>query len=205
MNKYVRTGTDISEAVRIISEGRVVAFPTGTSYGLAADALQGNALQRLRNLKNRPDEKTFTVFLRRELLDEYFVLQPDEAAFVDKHSNQPLTVLLKPRPALEHLAQDGLVGLRIIDHPLMAQLAQAVSRPLTATSANKSGQAACYDPADIARVFPGKIDDTTYDLSLGYIVDGGKLPPAQPSKIVKLEGGEVVTVRAGGADAFQLS
>ncbi|MEX0649991.1 MAG: L-threonylcarbamoyladenylate synthase [Candidatus Andersenbacteria bacterium] len=199
--------TDLQEAVRIITAGRIVAFPTGTSYGLAVDALQGHALQRLRNLKHRPDEKSFTVFARPELVDTFFRLNKEEQAFLQKYAGQPFTVLLQPAKALEHLTQEGRVGLRLIDHPLMQQLAEAVQVPLTATSANISGRQPCADVVCIQDQFPYLLDPndvaikragpTTYDLSLGCILDGGTLPVGQQSTIVRYAKGNWQTIRQG--------
>ncbi len=200
-------GQDIAEAAEIIREGRVVGVPTGTAYGLATDALQGNALQRVRNLKKRPAEKTFTVFLQKKLWDRYFNITSEEEAFLERYQNQALTLLLKPKDALVHLAQEGHVGLRVIDHPFMQQLAEAVGVPLTATSANISDAPPCYDPPGVQRTFPWLLDSsdpalqqagaTTYDLSLGYILDGGKLASNKISTIVRLENGTPYIVREG--------
>lgn len=210
---YAKIITDIPVAVGVIKEGRVVAFPTGTSYGLAADALQGHALQRVRNLKLRPDEKTFTVFMQEKLLSDFFAPTPAEEAFLAKYKNQPLTLLLQPKEPLKHLAQDGHVGLRVIDHPLMRKLAEAVDVPLTATSANRSGQDPCYDTTCVIQKFPGLLDaeilrhlepedpagtvGTTYDLSLGCILNGGTLPSGRISTIVKLAGDKPIIIRPG--------
>lgn len=198
---------DIAVAAAAIAEGRVVAFPTGTSYGLAVDALQGHALQRLRTLKKRPDEKTFTVFMRRDLWQKFLVLTAAEQSLLEKYANQALTLLVEPKPGLAHLAQDGLIGLRVIDHPLMAALAQAASVPLTATSANVSGGEPCYSPAAIDALFPGILDPTdpaiapagptTYDLSLAAILDGGTLPVRKPTTIARLSDGQFNVIRQG--------
>lgn len=200
-------GRDMAKAVEIIQEGRVVGVPTGTSYGLAADALQGNALQRVRNLKKRPAEKTFTVFLQKKLWRGYFTLSDEEEALLARYEGEALTLLLKPKEALEHLAQEGRVGLRMIDHSLMQKLAEAVEVPLTATSANVSDMPPCYDPPCLQQTFPWVLDAsdpalrragaTTYDLSLGYILDGGKLTSGTMSTIVRLKKGKPHIVRAG--------
>jgi L-threonylcarbamoyladenylate synthase len=203
---------DSGRAAEIISQGRVVAFPTGTSYGLAVDALQGFALQRLRNLKLRPSEKTFTVFLTESLWDEFLELAEAERALLRAMQGKALTLLVKPKEPLAHLAQEGRVGLRVIDHPLMLALADAVSVPLTATSANVSGGEPCFSPEAIAKTFPSILDtasphpiygdlapagDTTYDLSLGCILDGGALPHHEPTTIARLDGEQVTIIRQG--------
>jgi|SRR3989344_1233333 len=205
---YAQVTSDVAAAAQYIKQGRVVAFPTGTSYGLAVDAFQGHALQRLRILKQRPEEKTFTVFMRRDLWPQFLLLTAEEQTLLEKYANQPLTLLVQATAALEHLAQDGRIGLRVIDHPLMAALAQAVAVPLTATSANVSGEEPCFSPAAITETFPGILDPTdpaiapagptTYDLSLAAILDGGALPVCQPTTVAQLVDGQIKIIRQGG-------
>src|SRR4051812_19646440 len=108
---YTEVGTDVARAVRVIKAGRVVAVPTGTSYGLAADALQGYALQRVRNLKKRPPDKSLTVFMDESLWSMYLQLTPSEQQIVAHFQNKPLTLLVKPNSSLGHLAQDQRIGL----------------------------------------------------------------------------------------------
>lgn len=200
-NMYIDTTKDIRKSVAMLREGRLVAFPTGTSYGLAADALQGHALQRLRNIKKRPDEKTFTVFLDTSKWDEFLKLSSSEKEFLTARQKQPLTLLVEPNKTLMHLAQNNLIGLRVVDHPLMEELAAAYLSPLTATSANISGEEACFSSTCIQQKFPGKINETTYDLSLGCILDAGELLPSQPSTIVQLINDDPKIIRPG---AFEL-
>lgn len=213
MTTYAKVTTDIQEATQVIKSGRVVAVPTGTSYGLAADALQGHALQRVRNMKHRSVEKALTVFMDPALYETYLALTPQEKNFITAHPNQAITLLVTPKPALEHLSQDGRIGLRLIDHPLMEKLAQAAQVPLTATSANLADQPACFDLTCITTAFPGKLTpellqwyesdgargtaDTTYDLSLGSLIDGGTLPASEPSTILKIEHNQPVVIRPG--------
>jgi L-threonylcarbamoyladenylate synthase len=207
---YAIITKDILIAKDIIKSGRVVAFPTGTTYGLAVDALQGHALQRLRNLKQRPKNKSFTIFLKESLYDKFLDITKEELSLIQKNKNQPLTLLVKPKEPLRHLEKDTLIGLRIIDHPLMAQLAEAVDVPLTATSANISGSEACLSIDCITKQFPGLLDpqekaygniepagQTTYDLSLGCILDGGNLPTTKPSTIAKIINGNIQVIREG--------
>jgi L-threonylcarbamoyladenylate synthase len=207
---YATITKDSSKAGEVLRQGRVVAFPTGTSYGLAVDALQGHALQRLRNLKRRPAEKTFTVFIDPELVESFIEVTAEERALLAHLSRQPLTLLVKPKESLAHLAQAGVIGLRVIDHPLMAALAQVARVPLTATSANVAGGAPCFTPACVLQTFPGllpsdRLDEadpqgargTTYDLSLGVVLDGGHLPASEPTTIAKLVGEKVEIIRPG--------
>lgn len=195
----VEVSREVGRAVEVIRQGRIVAFPTGTAYGLAVDTLQGHALQRLRTLKKRLESKAFTVFLRETLWDQYFEISKEEHALLKKHANQPLTLLLRPKEPIAHLAQDNYVGLRMIDHLLMKQLAEAVDVPLTATSANISDYPPWYSPAAIQAEFPQIIDEWSlaYDLSLGCILDGGELAPNPPTTIAKLVDGQIQIIRQG--------
>jgi L-threonylcarbamoyladenylate synthase len=188
---------DIKPAVKILRDGRLVAFPTGTAYGLAADALQGFALQRLRLVKHRPADKTFTLFMHQALWKQYLDLTDQETNLLSKAQNQPLTLLVKPTAALAHLRQAGRIGLRVIDHPLMHALSEAIETPLTATSANKSDEPPCYDVACLQTTFSGKIDETTYDLSVGCIIDGGTLPSKTVSTIARLDADQITIIRPG--------
>ena len=187
-----------------------MAFPTGTTYGLAVDALQGYSLQRLRNLKQRPEEKNFTVFLKESLYSVFLELTEKELSLIKKMKKKALTLLVKPKLPLEHLQKENHIGLRIIDHPLMQQLAESVDVPLTATSANISGAQPCLSTNCVQQQFPGLLDPkekaygdiepaglTTYDLSLGCILDGGNLPETQPSTIAKISNGNIEIIRAG--------
>ena len=211
MQLYAKITKDVERLVDVIAEGRIVAFPTGTSYGLAVDALQGNALQRLRNAKGRDAQKSFTVFMREELWSTHLDVTDAEKSFLHQHAGKPLTLLVRPQKNLEHLAVDGRIGLRMIDHPVMQELSEVVDVPLTATSANIAGENACASVECITRSFPGLLDPTdtrhgdigragrtTYDLSLGAIFDAGTLPSQKPSSIVLLqEDGSMKVIRQG--------
>lgn len=189
---------DIKTAVKILRSGRIVACPTGTAYALAVDALQGHALQRLRQLKQRPLEKAFTVFAAETIWLKFFIISLTEAKFLAQHRGQALTVLLSAKESLQHVAQEGKVGLRLCDHPIMTDLANAAQVPLTATSANLSNQPSCFTPTCISDVFrQPAADGTTYDLSLGCILDGGQLPKSEASTIVKIQNGKIIVIRDG--------
>lgn len=209
--------TDIAEAARIIAAGRVVGVPTGTSYALAVDALQGHALQRVRNLKKRPTEKTFTVCLIPALWEKYLRLTAKEEALLKTAHQEavPLTLLVQPQESLMHLSRDGRIGVRVLDHPVVLHLAEVAGVPLTATSANISGSSDSYTAHRVLETFPGLVDPTqpnisragptTHDLSLGCVLDGGQLPPTLPSTVAFLnEKGQPTVVRQGTLSAADL-
>lgn len=193
---YAIVTKDMKVASRIIREGRVVAFPTGTSYGLAANALAGHALQRVRNLKKRPQEKPLSIFITETLWETYLELSSQECIFLQQHAGAALTLLVQPKASLAHLAHNGKIGLRVIDHSLMQELADSTQLPLTATSANIAGEHACYDVDCIVGAFPGR-QDTTYDLSLGCVIDGGSLAHKTSSTVAEITESGVRVIRQG--------
>lgn len=193
---YAIVTKDIAVAVKVIQDGRIVAFPTGTSYGLAANALEGHALQRVRNLKKRPQEKSLSVFMHSDLWDTYVDLTSQERIFLREHTGAALTLLVSPKETLAHLAHEEKIGLRVIDNPIMDQLADATQLPLTATSANIAGENACYDITCIGEAFPGR-QGTTYDLSLGCVLDGGTLPQNGVSTVAEITKSEIKIIRQG--------
>lgn len=196
MHTYAKITKDIGYAKRVIEQGRIVAFPTGTCYGLAVNALFGPALQRLRNIKKRPQEKTFTVFMDESLWDTYLDLKPEEEKMLHAYAHTALTLLVRPKEQLAHLAQDGLIGLRVIDNAIMKDFAHATLLPMTATSANISGQDPCTKAEEIEEALPSR-DGMTYDLSLGCVLDGGELKQGVVSTIARLNAGNVEIIRQG--------
>jgi len=217
-DSYAEIVQEASEAAQYIADGRIVAVPTGTSYGLAVDALQGWALQRLRLLKRRPQTKTFTVAVRQKDWRKYLRLTDEERALLSQMQDSALTVLVEPADSLAHLAQDGRIGVRTADHPHLQDLLAATRVPLTATSANIADTLACQDTACILQSFPGIVPadqlgeehprgavDTTYNLSLAAIIDGGSLPASAPSTIARIAGGQIEIVRDGAVSLEELT
>lgn len=210
--------SEVAEAVATIKSGRVAALPTGTSYALAVDALQGHALQRLRNVKRRPAEKSFTVCLAQELWEMHLSLSSAERRLLTRAEEEaaPLTLLVQPRASLAHIAHDGRLGIRAVDHPLLRAVVAMTAVPLTATSANVTGEEPCVSAQCVLQTFPGLLDPhdpaiaragaTTYDLSLGCVLDAGELTPALPSTIAYLnEQTEPVVVRSGALSADDIA
>ena len=130
------------------------------------------------------------------LWETYLELSPLERVFLQQHAGAALTLLVQPSASLAHLAHEGKIGLRVIDHPLMQALAESTQVPLTATSANSAGEPACYDVHCISAAFPGK-QDTTYELSLGCILDGGTLLSKSASTVAQLTDSGVRIIREG--------
>lgn len=132
-----------AELVRVLREGGVVACPTETWLGFLADARNEAAVERVAMLKGRPADMPIALLLPfAESLDTV-ALAPSAAAraLMEAHWPGPLTILLMAKPGLSfRLCRDGRVGVRVPGPSPAADLVRAFGGPLTATSANKTGE-----------------------------------------------------------------
>ena len=144
-----------------LAEGKLVAFPTETVYGLAAAATIPEAMARLRELKNRPD-LPFTVHVASaEDVGRYVADVPDQAArLIAKAWPGPVTLLLPVGDRLadeklhaagmsERLCWEGAIGLRCPVPAVSRQMLAATAEPVVAPSANPAGLPAPTNPAGV--------------------------------------------------------
>lgn len=175
----MRIGDDVDLAARILRDGGVVAIPTETVYGLAADATQPDAIARIFELKGRPRSHPLIVHLAGvEQLDGWAgELSRAALTLTQTCWPGPLTVVV-PRGARVIDAVTGgrpSVGLRVPAHPLTLELLQRLDTGLAAPSANRFGH-----------VSPTTAQHVANDLGagVGYILDGGACPVGVESTIV---------------------
>ena len=131
----------IQKAIEMIRSGDVVAIPTETVYGLAADAQNPLAIAKTFSLKDRPQDNPLIVHISRTgQLYDFAEVVPDEALkLAEKFWPGPLTLVLKKKPEVLDAVTAGLqtVALRMPDHPAAIKIIEACG-PLTAPSANRS-------------------------------------------------------------------
>jgi L-threonylcarbamoyladenylate synthase len=189
----VAPGTDeLAAALAELRRGGVVAIPTESSYGLAADATSQEALARIFALKQRPPDRSVPLIIAGE--DQLPLVTPGpipDAArqLMARYWPGPLTLVLPAASSLAELAVlDGTVAVRVCAHPLARELARSLGRPLSATSANRSGEPPLLSPEALRS-----------ELGAGLtIVDGGLLGGGPPSTIVAfLATGELKVLRQG--------
>ncbi len=136
-------GEAIARAAAVLARGGVVAFPTESSFGLAVDALDERALARLWAVKGRPEGKPPPLLVDGEAMAQTLVREvpPRARAWMAAHWPGGLTLVLPARDGLPApLVERGYVGVRVSAHPTAAALVRAFGRPITATSANRSGE-----------------------------------------------------------------
>lgn len=189
----------IAEAARLLGSGGLVAMPTETVYGLAADARDDRAVARIYAAKNRPSFNPLIVHLPDLGAAERYVVMNDEARLLaQRFWPGPLTLVLPLRPAagLSGLVTAGLstVAIRVPAHPLAARLLRVSGLPLAAPSANPSG-----------RVSPTRADHVLEGLGgrIEAVLDGGPCAVGVESTILALDGPPAL-LRPGGIAAEEI-
>ena len=176
----------VRRAAEVLRCGGVVAFPTETSYGLGAAVDDLQALERIYEIKKRPQDKPLLVLVDSpERLSGLADSIPPAAARLMEHFwPGPLTILFPAVPGLSwplHCGT-GKVGIRISSNPWAQALVEELGRPLTATSANVSGMAPASDAREVEEQLRSPAPD--------FILDGGELVPGTCSTIVDVTGTE---------------
>jgi L-threonylcarbamoyladenylate synthase len=187
------TGADILKAVKLLSAGQLVAIPTETVYGLAANALDADAVVQIFAVKERPAFDPLIVHLKSlESMYDYASEIPATAmALASAFWPGPLTLVLPKKSIIPDLVSSGLstVGLRVPSHPLTLALLHQLPFPLAAPSANPFGYISPTTPQHVHDQLQGKIP---------YILDGGPCSVGVESTIVGFEGEQVLVYRLGG-------
>lgn len=186
----------VSRVISLLARSQVVAYPTGTSYGLGVNALDQHALEKLSAIKQRAEDKAYTVLLPGARPERFVLWTEEERRAFDRLKDRPLTILVRPTKALEHFAKDGRVGIRTPDHPFTRELARALPFPVTATSANSSGEPAAQSPEDLA---------TLAGNTRLHVVDGGTLPARLSSTVARKDDGTWTIIRRGDVTTADLT
>jgi L-threonylcarbamoyladenylate synthase len=187
----------IEEAVRVLRAGGLVAYPTETVYGVAADAADPEAVSRLLAFKNRPAGKAVSLLVSgREMAGRYVTLTDEAERLYAAFLPGPLTVVSKSLGTADSRLESelGTLGIRISSNPVAQTLSEAFGSALTATSANASGAARPYS-IDTALSGLSERQAGLLDLAL----DAGQLPRNEPSSVVDTTQEVQTVVRAGGA------
>jgi L-threonylcarbamoyladenylate synthase len=182
----------IETAALAIREGRILAMPTDTLYGLAANPFDADAVGRICRLKGRAADRAVPLVAAdvdqiSAALGELPLLARLLAV---RFWPGPLTLLM---PAPERLPRDvtggtGRVGVRVPAHAVTRALCRAAGSPLTATSANRSGRPATSDPDVVAETIGDDLD---------MMLDAGITPGGPPSTIVDVSDATPRVIRAG--------
>ncbi len=179
-------------AVRdIIRDGGVVCFPTDTTYGLAVDPHDPAAVQRLLQIKGRPEGKPILLLVDSlDMAAEVASPPPEFESLAAEFWPGPITFVVRARPGVSRriTAGTGTVGVRWPGADIPLRLVAACGHPLTATSANRSGRPA-------ARTADEAVDQLGEDLDA--VVDAGRLAGAAASTVLDLAANPPALLRDG--------
>jgi L-threonylcarbamoyladenylate synthase len=190
----------IARAAALLREGRLVAFPTETVYGLGCDATNGNAVAAIYEAKGRPSFNPLIIHVAEARALDGLVEWNDTARLLATSLwPGPLTLILprKKDATVSLLASAGLdtLAVRVPSHPAAQKLLRAVGLPIAAPSANASGKLSPTTPMHVAESLGDKVD---------LILAGGRSPIGVESTVVNVTGPEPVILRPGGVTREQL-
>lgn len=186
-------GKDILVASKLLEQGELVAIPTETVYGLAANALDENAVIKIFEVKRRPRFNPLIIHLPSwDRIAPYVTDIPEAARLLaQRFTPGPLTILLPRSSRIPDLVTAGSpkVAVRIPAHPLTQALLQRLDFPLAAPSANPFGYVSPTTAQHVFENLQGHIP---------YILDGGPCTVGVESTIVDFEGERIIVRRKGG-------
>ena len=193
----------ITRAVELLEKGELVALPTETVYGLAADAFNPIAVAKIFEAKDRPRFDPLIVHLPdREWLTRAAKVGGEGRQLIEKLTDRfwpgPLTIVLPKREIVPDIVTAGLntVAVRISSHPVFAQIIDAFGGPLAAPSANRFGRVSPTTAQHVRDELDGRIP---------LIVDDGPTAHGIESTIVAVRDGKIHILRRGPVTTEQIS
>jgi L-threonylcarbamoyladenylate synthase len=182
----------IRRAVVVLQAGGVVVFPTETFYGLAVDAMNSRAIERIFAIKGRSFNNPIALIAGDKSGIGALVAEIPAAAhrLMQVFWPGPLTLLFSASPRISPrlTAGTGKIGIRISNHPIAAGLAMRLGGPITATSANLSGAPECNAAAEVLASLGDQVD---------LIIDGGATPGGKGSTLLDITADPPIWLREG--------
>jgi L-threonylcarbamoyladenylate synthase len=198
--RYARSTRHIIELRNQLRKYIVVAAPTETAYGLLADAVSSVAVVRVVKLKGRERGKPIALIAPSlAMVRRYFRLSKAEQRLAKKFWPGPLTLVLKPKKRFPRAVTGagGYVGVRVPKDAWLRKLVTAFGKPLTATSANRSGKPALYSGSAVQKELGAR--------GLRHLVDAGQLKRRPTSTVVRVRGSHLIVFREGAVPRAKLS
>ena len=190
----------VRRAAELLSQGQVVAIPTETVYGLAANALDEAAVKRIFEAKGRPSDNPLIVHIadKAQLYDLASEVPEIALKCAERFMPGPLTMILPKADCVPDVTSGGLdtVGIRMPSHPVAREIIKACGFALAAPSANLSGSPS---PTSFRHVK----DDM--DGRVAAITDGGDCSVGVESTVICFENGRIRVLRPGFVSAEELS
>ena len=183
---------DLVKAVEVLRSGGIILYPTDTIWGIGCDATNPAAVKRIYEIKQRQDTRSMLVLMENaNLLSSYISEIPEIAWDLIEVATNPLTIIFPGAKnlAVNLLAEDGSIGIRITTEAFTQQLIQRFRKPVVSTSANISGQKSPNNFNEIADEIKRSVDYVVVYRQDDFV-------RSKPSEIIKLGvGGQVEIIR----------
>ena len=184
--------SEIEQAVAALKEGELVVFPTETFYGIAADPFSEKALEKLIAIKGRDPQKPIALIAADASMAFEVAREVSPAARILAKAfwPGPLTIVMPAREGISAalIGPDRGVGIRVSPHPAARALSDSLGHPITATSANLSGE----EPATTVQMARASLGDR-----IKIFLDGGRLHAAAPSTVISCDRAGYRVIRTG--------
>ena len=167
----------LQQAARILRDGGLVAYPTDTVYGLAADPANAEAVGKLSEAKNRDPSQPMPHLIANTEMAASVAAEVSSAARDLMRAFWPggLTIILHKAQSSASGAAAGTIGLRVPDHPVPRELSRLLGGPIMGTSANIAGGPEPLSADDVRRALGDAVD---------LIIDGGPCHGDRPSTVI---------------------
>lgn len=179
----------VKKAVDVLKKGGVIVYPTDTLFGLGVDATNKKAVKKLFEIKKRDETKPISIIVSNvEMAKEYCKIDEKDEEILKKYLPGPYTFLLKKLDdnLPKELTMFDKIRIRIPDNKICIEIVEKLGKPITATSANISGEKS-----------PAKIEDVPDEIKkIAFVVDG-ECKYGEGSTIVDLTDGKVIRMGAG--------
>lgn len=183
----------ISRVVDSLRDGRVIAYPTDTTYGIGCSIFCKKSIERIYLMKQRDRRKPFSVICSSlSEISEYAKVSNSAFKIIKRFLPGPYTFVFEATREVPDLllTRQKTVGIRIPDNRICCDLVTALGNPIITTSANLSGEEPEGDPRTIAETFGSQLD---------FVIDGGILA-TDVSSVVSLIGAVPEVLRVGLGD-----
>ena len=174
---------EVRKAGSVVLAGGTILYPTDTIWGIGCDATNPEAVQKIYQIKQRPDRKSMLVLMNDPaMLSNYLESVPDTALKIIDSAEKPTTIIYQGAKnfALNLPAKDGTIGIRITSDPFCRQLIKHTGKPIVSTSANISGSPSVSFFSHINKLIRNQVD---------YVVSWrqDETSRTNPSAILKLD------------------
>jgi L-threonylcarbamoyladenylate synthase len=200
MPKQPPVEKQIELAIAILKKGGIVAFPTDTVYGLGADPLNAQAVDRIYKVKRRPHNLPLPLLLaeKSDLLKVATVVPEIAWQLAERFLPGGLTLVLRKSPWVPSTVTAGgdTIAVRIPNHPVPIALIRGLGTPIVGTSANLSGKLSPVTTEEAREQLGDEVD---------LIIDGGRCPGGTESTVLDISGKVPTLIREGAIPRVEIA